>query len=381
MKHPFVIFGGIGALLVVGVAVWAFFFLFYTPAPTPTSLAPNPFVEIGADESGFASATTQTEIDAAAVATPLSGALRQLTTRKVIGAVAAATTTVRFVEAGTGHIYEITDATEVKISNTTFAQARLAVWSPSGTRVAITRDAGEGSETFVGALTKNDGGESVLEGSILEGNPTNIAFGGAGETLFYTTPTPTGVTGISRNLKTGAEQTLFSTPLRDVVVTWEPSILMVTKASGELAGFAYTKNMGRVTESMPALTAKVVGGATVFSGRTGSTLTSWVQRGKDTIALSRGVLPEKCSFRGDNLLCAIPKNLEVETYPDAWYRGEVSYDDSLWLFDAMTGGGTEIADLRAANGDAVDVATVVTDQVGFLIINKNGGLTHYITAE
>ena len=136
MKNPFIIFGGIGVLLIIGAGVWVFLFLFYTPAQQTHTLATNPFVE-GDAEGGFETVREVPANEDASTNVASQYALKQITTRKVAGAVAVGGEIYRFVEAGTGHIYEVdAQGVENKLSNTTFAGARKAVWSRSGTRAA-----------------------------------------------------------------------------------------------------------------------------------------------------------------------------------------------------------------------------------------------------
>lgn len=379
MKHPFIIFGSIGTLLIVGASVWIFFFLVYVPAPKTIALAPNPFVE-GDATSGFEKIPEVHSAAEATSTTPYS--LHHITTRKVVGAVAMNDGSYRFVEAGTGHVYEINArGIETRLSNTTFAQAQKAAWSTIGNRVAISRETETGTETFVGTLAPSDAAGMVLDGAILAGGSSNIAFSSSGDTLFYTKKTPSGLSGISRNLKTNKELTLFSIPLQEVTVSWEPHILIVTKASAELPGYAYRSDLTRVSESIPALTAHTQGDSTVFSGRVGTTLVSWIRRGKDTISLTQGVIPQKCAFQGDTLLCAVPKNFESMTYPDAWYRGETSYDDTLWMFNVQDGTGKVIVDLNEIAKKTIDVSEIVSDATGFHFIDKTESGLWHITLE
>ncbi len=52
MKHPFIILGTAGAILMLGGAVWVYLFIFYVPAPENARVAENPFVEVDAEQFG-----------------------------------------------------------------------------------------------------------------------------------------------------------------------------------------------------------------------------------------------------------------------------------------------------------------------------------------
>ena len=373
MKHPFIIVGSLGIVVVIGAAVWVYFMLFYTHT-TPTHTAANPFSEASSSK-GF-DALAQERAAQATTTTPEapSTGARLLTLRKTIGAVALADGTYRFVEAGTGHIYQVDNTgSETKLSGTTFPGARRAVWSREGTRVAIVRETENGSlETFNGVLQKDDAGTISLDGAPLKDVAENVSYSESGDTLFYTRENSLGVTeGVSINLKTNKTQTLFTTPLHNIIVSWEPSIIMTTKASAVLPGYAYGKDGVRITDSMNALTAAEFGATTLFSGRSGNNLSSWVQTGARTTALAQAVIPEKCARNGTVLICAVPTNFEATSYPDAWYRGEIEYSDSLWQLDIQTGSSTQLFDFEGVTKKQIDVRAITTVKDGYLLEGKN----------
>ena len=170
MKHPFIIFGSLGTAVVIGAVVWIYFVLFYSHTTTPARVAPNPFSEASSSKD-FGALAEERAANEASTSQPVAApGVRLLTLRKTIGAVGLADGTYRFVEAGTGHVYQIDGAgSETKLSGTTFPGARRAVWSHEGTRVAIIREVeGAGLETFMGVLQKNDAGNIALEGSVVK---------------------------------------------------------------------------------------------------------------------------------------------------------------------------------------------------------------------
>ena len=113
------------------------------------------------------------------------------------------------------------------------------------------------------------------------------------------------------------------------------------------------------------------GAATLFSGQSGGALTSWIQTGAHTIALARGVIPEKCTQRDTLLICAVPTNFEEVSYPDAWYRGEIAYSDSLWQFDMQTGNSKQLFDFEATTKKQIDVRAITTVKDGYLLEGKS----------
>lgn len=373
MKHPFIILSSLCGLMFLGVLVWGYFFLVYERnAPPLETTAKNPFAE-GLMQEDFNKAGEDTApLDADSPLTA-SGFLRQLTVRKVAGAVYVhESNTYRFVEAGTGHLFETTlEGTETKISNTTFGRTTHATWSSAGTRVAITYTTERGAEVFVGALGVSDTGEKTLTGEILPGDVSSVAFSGMSDTLQYVVKEENGSRGIIRDLKTNTETTAFGTPLKDIVVSWEPEVLITTKASVHLPGATYTKDMARVFDSLNGLTMKALGGGLVFSGLQNSVLTSWIVKGGATTPVDRGIIPEKCAEHGTKIICAIPKSINADGFPDEWYRGDVSYSDELWSMNEE-GRGERIGDLETVAGRALDTLSLSNDgNGGLLLIAKN----------
>jgi hypothetical protein len=55
-------------------------------------------------------------------------------------------------------------------------------------------------------------------------------------------------------------------------------------------------------------------------------------------------LPEKCVWKKDNasLYCAIPSVFPSGEYPDSWYQGISSFNDNIWMVDAVTGKTTPV---------------------------------------
>jgi len=375
MKYPFIIIGSVAIVAVIGAAVGFYFFLFYTHT-APAHTAPNPFSEASSSKGFDALAAEKAAQASIATTTPgvSTANVRLVTLRKTIGALGLVDGTVRFVESGTGHIYQV-DSTgnETKLSGTTFPGARSAVWSTEGTRVAITREVDTSTlETFNGVIQKNDTGTMTLEGSVILGTVRNVAYSESGDILYYTQEnTHGGVEGISKNLKTNKTQTLFTTPLHDIVVAWEPTIIITTKPSVSLPGFAYTKDAARITDSMNALSTKELGATVLFSGQSGNSLISWLQTGAHTVALPRGVLPEKCDHTGNILICAVPSNFEAGSYPDRWYRGEITYNDALWQFDMNTGSSTPLFDFEGHTNKQIDVRSIAATKTGYLLEGKS----------
>jgi hypothetical protein len=129
---------------------------------------------------------------------------------------------------------------------------------------------------------------------------------------------------------------------------------------------------------MNALSAAEFGTEVLFSGQSGGTLSSWIQNRAHTTALARGVIPEKCTQNTTLLICAVPTNFEATSYPDAWYRGEIAYNDSLWQFDMQTGSSTQLLDFEAATKKQIDVRAITIAKDGYLLEGKSDGSLWFV---
>lgn len=359
MKKALIISGVLIALLFASFGVWAY--LMYsgtTVADVEMPAAGNPFAagEFRTDSADKA----QTDTSFTPV-TATNQTLRQLSTRKVIGAVLVPSdsgTTVRYAEAGTGHLYEVPldGGSEMRISNTTFPRAKYAVWSRQGTRVVLISEKEGTEEAYLGALEKGDDGTTGLVGEVLPISSHSYGFSAAGDQFFYALRSNTGTTGFRRDLKMGKETAVFSVPLRDVTVSWEPAPLIVTRASGQLEGYAYSGDLSRVGQSGLALRAIGDSRGYALGGKTVDGLTGYLI-GTTTISLDRGIAPDKCTFTSTQLVCAIPKDLNIEAFPDEWYRGQVSYNDTFYTFNRATGASTLVSDPIVETRREIDVAS------------------------
>ena len=85
-------------------------------------------------------------------------------------------------------------------------------------------------------------------------------------------------------------------------------------------------------------------------------------------------IPEKCVSGETFLYCAIPKEtLNTQTFPDDWYMGDVSFNDSLWSVDTTNQKAKVLVDFTDTSGRAIDVLKIGADREGkrVYLINKN----------
>jgi hypothetical protein len=96
-----------------------------------------------------------------------------------------------------------------------------------------------------------------------------------------------------------------------------------------------------------------------------------------SINLNLPGLPEKCvwSTDGVTIYCAIPSNISGQEYPDSWYQGTTSFNDSFVKINTSTLERTTIADSN--NETALDGTHMFlndTESELFLINKKDSTL-------
>jgi hypothetical protein len=387
MKKLWIIVGiVIGIVLLLAGAWW---YLLMNGRPEGFAI-PNPFGDSGEGAATPAPTPDTTELPPVAAA-----ALRKISTSPVAGAVAISrdgATYVRFVERGTGHVFEYDpnangEGATTRISGTTIPRVTEAVWSRQGSRVAlITETETSGTRTFVGAIerTDNGDGEGALTTMELPSGAKNIGFSTTGESVFYTVPTPEGSAGYEHNLKTDTRSVRFTSPLRDIIVAWgsEPDaslrIVVASAPSASAPGYAYEAAGGkRIAGGVKGLTVTETASHYVVSYAEHDSFTSRAD-GESGVSLGVPVFPEKCAAdktRTTLLWCGAPLSLPAAAYPDVWYDGSASFDDSLWELDVESGSATLVTSLGENAREPIDVTDLDVSERGDLVIfiNKRDG--------
>jgi hypothetical protein len=373
-----------GALIILLlIAVWGYLFLFGTPE---------------SNDEIFANLGLSGEVDDTFVPPPVvveeevpvvnmeRPKLRQLTTKPVAGfkEVTISTTTppvLYYVEQGTGHVYTINTESgeEVRISGTTIAQAERAVISQNGRYAAITSASQtKGKTLFVGAFSTSTGALNELaRETVQDFTLTNTE-------VLFTSITTNGLTGTAIRLATGAESTIFSAPFSEARVLWGDASndvhYLYPKATYAFEGFLYaTKegDFGRLPISGFGLTANANDDIIVFSRSEKQVTKSYIYNltTRTTAPLDAPVLPEKCTLAeaGLEFVCPFEAVRLPYEFPDEWYKGSLSFKDSLWLLSAETMTGEMLVDTFAASNREIDITNMqVAERGGILYFtNKN----------
>ena len=305
--------------------------------------------------------------------------LRQLTTRPVAGAVFT-DSTVRFVERGTGHIYEMdtrSGGAERIISGTTIPRTIRAVFSSSGEQVVLTSEMDGKLTSVLGEIGNTDAGLDVTS---LPPDAKEAGFPGMSTTtLNFFVPNERGGTAYAYSLIKGEAVELFTIPLRDVRIQWGTPTYLYTTPSYQTDGYVYKidkSGMEYVTNGGKGLMAIHHASGTVVSTVIDGKIESRDTRTGSLPILS--MITEKCAVEkitSRRLVCASPIDAQGANLPDDWFKGIVGLSDRLLLVDSASSSVTVLSSLEQEAGRPIDVTRIGTDASGTRIymINKYDG--------
>ncbi|HEX9608953.1 MAG TPA: hypothetical protein VGA06_01940 [Candidatus Paceibacterota bacterium] len=318
--------------------------------------------------------------------------LRQLHEKPVAGAITfeeAGTSTVRFVERESGHVFEITEEerTPRRITNTTLPRIQEALWATK--EMVLLRylsDTGD-VQTFVAKVTLASAGDGVgeLQGTFLP--PDIISLAVRPGAAFYT------VLGEERgyveNLTSGVARSILPIPFTEWLPSWiSPNRLALTsKPSASAAGVLYTLNtetgsLSRVLGGRFGLVTLVSpdGNQVLFSERSSSGFSLHVfaiDSGSAT-ALPQRTIPEKCAWSSllpKTAYCGVPDQVPGGEYPDVWYQGKISFTDAVWALNTADGSAELLKRPLDVSGAMLDITNplLTEDESHFVFTNKKDG--------
>lgn len=276
--------------------------------------------------------------------------LTHITTKKIAGfseiiaPFSEAMPTIYYVEQGTGHIFSYTpdNKEEKRVSGTTLSGIDRAVVSPKGDYIAFSKKSNTKNRPFVLGEIKAD--ESRVDTFNFSKEVDDFEFDVAGDNLFYSTRGDFGLEGFSYNLSTNVHKKLFSLPFFEATIIWGKAvndpIYAYPKPSYLLEGALYeikNNNIVRLSVSGNGFTGLANNKVIAYS------VYNPQERKQNNFLLNRSdnskkgtdilFLPEKCLIAKSSytMFCAVNESVSKNTtLPDSWYRGEVSFNDSIW---------------------------------------------------
>ncbi len=297
---------------------------------------------------------------------------------------------IRFMERGTGHIFETSTSTlkNSRISNTTVPKIYEAFFTKDGDSL-ILRDLIGYTDIIRSRFAKLDFATTSDEEKklLLSDLPINISEVGISpsKTKLFSI-LKSGVTGIMSEVDGGSKVGLLDIPFKEWLVSWptEDSIILTTKASAYAPGYVYSlntknKSFERIFGGYYGFTILPSNDASQFlfsqSSRGQFKLSLYTKKDQSVQNLPIITLPEKCVWAKTEksvVYCASPTNLSFNTYPDVWYQGLIVLSDDIWKLNLSTGETRLIARIeQESNGEIVDVIKpVISNDDGYLMFTS-----------
>ena len=307
-------------------------------------------------------------------------------------------TYIRYMERGTGQTYEtlINDLATDRISNTTFPKIYSASFNASGSStilMSIQNDNSDIINTYYGNLSKNASTSSStptnynLTTVLLSDHATEVVVSPDKKSIFTLLTIPNNP-GIISNFDGTKQSTVWTSPTSEWIPYWTTSkyIVMTTKPSFGVAGFSYLINVltGKYTRLLGDINGLTILPSPDLSfvlysnsdSKNPLGLSIYTVKDKTSRYYSLKTLPEKCvwsSLKTPLLYCAIPSSLPNASYPDDWYKGLISFSDSIWSINLTTGESKRIAALSQLAGQNIDATNLSLDSKEdyLTFINKN----------
>jgi hypothetical protein len=297
-----------------------------------------------------------------------------------------------FAEKITGNIYkkDLSTSTEkiVRVTNTTIPAVQEAFFLRNGTRVVLQNFNVKNKklETFVATVPQTISEDSPLpleQSVFLQDNISSVVPTPTLESFYYLVPNQT---GSSLYFYDNNSSFVESFPLKELTVSVGARVFATTKASAFVLGQVFkTQPFSLLYGGKTGLTHLISTDAktSLFSMWSNRGLFSYVRdirTGKES-ALSSPFLSEKCvwSFNSFFLICAGDSSVFIgdQGLPDAWYQGDVSFNDSLFFINAADGlfSVRRLFSIEEEGGEPVDAIKPKLNPEGnlFAFINKRDG--------
>jgi hypothetical protein len=273
---------------------------------------------------------------------------------------ASSSTKIRYIERATGHIYETSvDSSDVKkISNTTLPKIHEALWVKDGKHLLARylKEDGQTIRTFYAQISDTSDMDNSIEGTFLDDGIKDISI--LGDKIFYFTKNSLGEQGIVANTDGSKKTAVFNSTYAD----WSEKsdgtkfVTLYSRPSASVLGSTYilnatTGDYSKVAGDMYGMiaSANTDGNYVLLSGTRSNAIYTSVMDIVKGIQSNIGVatLVDKCVWSQKEktvVYCAVPKTAPRGEYPDIWYKGGVSLNDSLWRIDVSSNDTEQVFD-------------------------------------
>lgn len=295
--------------------------------------------------------------------------------------------TIRYQNKKNGFIYDlgIDDKNFEQVSSVTFAAIHESFFGNKGNTIAIRYlSNSESIATYLGDIINVEDGGTTLQGNFITPDIPFVSISSDGTKMIYFEESSRRTRGYVMNLATKEKKVVFDSKFSEWLPQFNgPEIFtLTTRASALALGYSYKYKAGEKDSfekgigGLSGLTTNYnpSGSKVLYSTNNGGRfIETYVYDFNDNTTLTLGIktLSEKCIWTdNDNVLCSVPRFIGPEEYPDAWYKGEILFDDRLWSVNTTNGLERIVSTLRHSGIDKVDVVNPIYKDGILLFQNK-----------
>ena len=216
----------------------------------------------------------------------------------------------------------------------------------------------------------------LMEGSFLPSNIIDVSISPNAENFFFLKKDSLGVVGIIQNFISNSKKTIFESPHTGWLTEWnnKDNIELQTKSSYKSYGYSYEMDVtsGDYHKSLK----QEKGLTTLVSPDNKKIFTQKIERNSlenslynrensRNTPLKLQTFTEKCTWDKESVFiyCFVPDSLSYkDEYPDIWYQGLETYNDSLWKINSNTFKVEIISDIPLEYGETLDVFKIGIDK-------------------
>ncbi len=317
--------------------------------------------------------------------------LRKLSIEPVSGAGSldvSAGSLVRYIEKATGHIYEVElfSPNKSRISNTTIPVVYDAVWGNKNTSLITRylRDDNMTVDTYSITLKNvSSTTDNTITGIPFPAQISDVSAFGA--TMFYLEQNEAFSAGYTSNFDGSKRKQVWSSPIKELNSQFvnERTVALTTKPYPNVNGYLYlvdttSGNVKNVLRDIPGLSALVspdLNQILYLRQNSSAFLSIFNQKDKLDQEIDFSTFPEKCVWSKkdtNTIFCAVPGGFIGQNGMTNWYKGLVSYVDSIYKYNIKDRTSTLLSNLEDDSSEEIDVVKpLLTENEQFLIfINK-----------
>lgn len=309
--------------------------------------------------------------------------LRQLSSLPIAGATVYTSTDgvikARYVDQLSGNLYDIgvEDIQKERVTNSTLLGINNVLWGEGGDSLVLQYlDDDSRIKTFNAILVDEGGVIKKLGGVFLEDDIKEITISPDGKRVFYLTDFGNSILGTITTLSTNKKQQIFSHSIKSWLLDWPKGneITLTTKPSSQISGYSFSLNI--TTGSLVRLIGNITGLTVnvdynverlVYNGLFNTILQTRIYTitNKNSTIFPFTTLSEKCVWSSldiDSIYCAVPETLPEGSYPDDWYKGLISFTDSIWKLDTVSGAVSLLVSPKEFAGEEIDGIDLFLDE-------------------